>query len=630
MCGLAGCVAWDQRLAADAAVLQRMSASIAHRGPDDRGDWTQQAAPGKAAVSLTHCRLAVLDLDARSRQPMADPSGTLHLVFNGEIYNYRELRAELAHILSDFAWRTTSDTEVILAAWRVWGEKCPEHFSGMFAFALWDDSRQTLFLARDRMGQKPLYLATSGQQPGAVGFASELPALLALPWVSREVNVAAVGDYLAWGYIPSPATIYRDVQSLPPGHCMLLSASGQRSWRYYDPNAPVKVAGSEDPASLTRQLVQQAVQRQLVSDVPIGCLLSGGIDSSCIAAAMRSMLPREQVRTFTVSFADPRYDEAAYAQRMAAHLGTHHQTFRAEPHIAEDLPRICAVMGQPFADSSILPTHYLSRYTRKEVTVALGGDGGDELFCGYDRYRAMDAAERLPSLLRHVLALPLWQTLPGTHPKSLCTRLKRFAAATALAAPQRYAAYMRLFPAAQVEDLLRPELRETAGKADYLETLFASLQGARSVSQAAMATDRVSYLPEDLLTKVDRASMLHALEVRSPFMDHDLVSFAAGLPDSHLLRGGKKPLLRQAFAKDLPAEVFARPKMGFAVPLGAWLRGELRPMLGDLLSGASFASQHFRPEAVARLRNEHDSNARDHSQRLYALLVLELWWREQR
>lgn len=645
-----------------------MQERILHRGPDDQGRW-MGGGGGRAAVGLVHCRLAVIDLDHRACQPMADRSGRLRLVFNGEIYNYRELRKELAdepaasqpgddkiaahaegvsappltpgsrQDATAQAWRTESDTEVILAAYARWGTQCVDHLSGMFAFALWDLERQTLFLARDRMGQKPLYVAFDSDTLSAVAFGSELPAVLAPAWVSRQLNLQALGDYLAWGYIPSPATIYQGVQSLPPGCCMEITRGAARTWRYFDPNesAPPLVTDPDAVAGLTRHLVQQAVQRQLVADVPVGCLLSGGIDSSCIAAAMRQVLPREAVRTFTVSFADPRYDESAYAQRVAGHLGTTHKCFRAQPHIADDLPRLCQVFGQPFADSSVLPTHYLSQYVRQEVTVALGGDGGDELFGGYDRYRAMHLQERMPRWLRRLLARPLWQMLPGTHPKSRLTRFRRFAAGGRLPPAGRYGEYMRLFQADTLAGLLKPDYLEAAGESEYVTQLYDSLAGElftggrpRSSAQAAMATDRVSYLPEDLLTKVDRASMLHALEVRSPFMDHELVRFAANLSTRQLIMGGKKAQLRRAFAHDLPAEVFQRRKMGFAAPVGDWLRNELRPLLSDLLgSPDSFARSFLRDEAVAQLQWQHQEHCADHSQRLYALLVLELWWKSR-
>ncbi len=633
MCGLAGVIAWDERFAPTREGLSAMAGRLAHRGPDFTGVWLGEA-PGQAArCGLAHCRLSILDLSARANQPMHDPSGQLHLVFNGEIYNFHELREELGRLLlGGYDWQTTSDTEVILAAWRAWGSKCVDHFNGMFAIALWDDATQVLFLARDRMGQKPLFvgLRREGDATRAVAFASELGALAPVPWLGREVDLRAIADYFAWGYIPSPRTVYRDVISLAPGHCMEISARKLESWRYFDPNATaeVELLAGELPAQTTRRLLCQAVKRQLVSDVPLGCFLSGGIDSSCLVAAMRQAMPGGQVKTFTIAFDDDRYDESAYANRVALHLGTQHEKFTVRFDAAEDLPRLARAFGQPFADSSALPTHLLSRLTRTGVKVALSGDGGDELFGGYDRYRAMALHGRLPGWATAVLGWRMWQCLPGSHPKSRVARFKRFAESVRLNPGERYGAYMRLFSAAQCREVLGAELAGDLPQAQaYLPELFSVLAAGRDDVQAALAVDRVSYLPEDLLTKVDRCSMQHALEVRCPFMDHELVAFAAGLPRGQLLAGGTKRLLREAFSADLPDGLFDRPKMGFALPIGDWLRTSLKPMLMDHLgAGGSFANRYLNRGAIDRMIRQHDSRAVDHSQRLYSLLMLELWW----
>jgi asparagine synthase (glutamine-hydrolysing) len=374
----------------------------------------------------------------------------------------------------------------------------------------------------------------------------------------------------------------------------------------------------------TRELVQAAVQRQLVSDVPLGCFLSGGRDSSVIAAAMRAAAPPGQkVLTFSMGFDDPRYDETPFAQRVAAHLGTTHRSFTCKPDAAADLPKLAEVFGEPFADSSALPTHYLSQQTRHEVKVALSGDGGDELFGGYDRYRAMWLSQKCPWLA--YLAGPL-RWLPSGHPKSRLTRLKRWAATAHLPPGQRYASYLRLFDFPLLRQLLHPDLLESAPSGDNLADLYTAALPGRDPVTAALAVDRATYLPEDLFTKVDRASMLHALEVRSPFMDPDLLTFASSLTTAQLLSGGPKRLLREAFAADLPPEVFHRPKMGFALPMGSWFRNELRGLLHEsLFASDSFASQHFQVRVVRDLVEAHARGV-DHAQRLYALLMLELWY----
>jgi asparagine synthase (glutamine-hydrolysing) len=642
-------VAWDDRFRVDRETLARMSERIAHRGPDGEGlylNHEQQVAAERPQVGLVHRRLAILDPDPRADQPFTDGRGRW-IVFNGEIYNFRELRAELASLRPDYAWRTEGDTEVLLLAWDAWGERCVERLNGMFAFAVWDEGRQRLFLARDPTGQKPLYLAYGGAalvaaalEPGSpaaragipfVAFASELAALRELPWLRQlPADPSSVADYLRWGYIASPATIYRGLQKVSPGwsHCF-----GHEYWaptRYVDVNARPDVAPQE-PACPVRQAVERAVSRQLVSDVPLGCFLSGGIDSSIMAACMRKATGSGgRVLTFSIGFDDPRYDETSFAAAVAGYLGTEHRQFTVRPNAAADLPRLAAVFGEPFADSSALPTHYLARETRQHVKVALSGDGGDELFGGYDRYRALDVAgyfHALPGPLRAMITARLWQGLPGVHPKSRLTRLKRLLATLAQPAAERYAGYMRLFDDPMLGRLMaEPPPKPSTGD---VEEIYLQLHEGRGDVEAALATDRVTYLPGDLHTKVDRAAMLHALEVRAPFMDPDVLRLAAGLTGDQLLKGGPKRMLREAFAADLPAWVFKRRKMGFAVPIGEWFRDKqnaVRAMLHDSLTAAdSFAGSHFRMETVRKLLDEHDAGRADHAQRLYALLMLELW-----
>jgi asparagine synthase (glutamine-hydrolysing) len=492
------------------------------------------------------------------------------------------------------------------------------------------------------MGQKPLYVADGRRrivdaiaaaapndldsledQNPFVAFASEIPALRAGPGVVDGWEEEGLGAYLRWGY----GMGFRNVGELAPGTVMKYWTCGKH-WpgggRYFDPNHAGEGSVADEQAVVeTRRRVSVAVKRQLVSDVPLGVFLSGGIDSSVIACAARQ---HGAVQTFSIAFDDPRYDESAYAARVAQHLGTHHHIFRVRPDAVEDLPKLAAVFGEPFADSSALPTHYLARETRRHVKVALSGDGGDELFGGYDRYRAMRMGERLvrlPAIVRSMAMSRLWNVAGGSHPKSRRARVKRLLATIHDAPAKRYAGYVGLFDDQLLGELLgRPPATDNA-----LMTTFESFRtGGRDVVRAALAVDRVTYLPQDLLTKVDRASMLHALEVRSPFMDPDVVTFAAGLTTDQLLRGGPKRMLREAFAADLPDFVFIRRKMGFAVPLGDWFRGELRPMLRDHLFAAdSFARQHFDMATVERLVEEHEQSRVDHSQRLYALLMLELW-----
>lgn len=655
MCGLAGLISWDAQCGVARPTLQAMAARINHRGPDSQNLTLNLEGP--IQVGLSHARLAIIDLDPRADQPMTDGRGRW-LVYNGEIYNYRKVRSELEALLPEFRWQTTCDTEVILAAWEAWGPDCVERFSGMFAFALWDGARSELFLARDRMGQKPLYFATLPSNYGhglievddvptrAVAFASELPALLEVPWVDRAIGRPELEEYLRYGYVHGGGTIYRGVAQLPPGCWTIIGAQGRRSARYFRPSdaALASTRGGLDwrrPPSdaeavrLTRTYVLGAVQEQLIADVPVGCFLSGGIDSSIVAAAMKlaagSSKSSPPVMTFSIGFEDPRYDESEFARRVAAHLGTQHHAFVARPDAAADLPKIAAAFGEPFGDSSALPTHYLAQQTRPHVKVALSGDGGDELFGGYERYRAMRLGQRLRTLLTPwpwKLLRKMLGDSAGGHPKSRRTRFGRLARSLADPPGVRYASYLRFFSDPMLDRLL------IGGPESSYDPVLAILENHLArlpVVPRCLAADRETYLPGDLLAKVDRCSMLYALEVRSPFMDHQLVEFAATLSTSQLLRGGGKRMLREAFLDLLPDWVFTRPKMGFAVPIGEWFRTSLRSMLREHLFAAdSFARANFEMPFVEQLIREHESEQIDHSQRLYALLMLELWWQPQR
>jgi asparagine synthase (glutamine-hydrolysing) len=645
MCGIAGVVAWDEKYRITRDTLTKMSAAIAHRGPDGEGFHltreNEPITPDTPQVGLAFRRLAVLDPDPRSNQPFH--IGPLSMVFNGEIYNFRDLKSEISNLRPAYQWRTTGDTEVLLMAYELWREKCVEKLNGMFAIAIWDEQKKELFLARDRMGQKPLYVAVLpssevrstnefdtlelGGEPSAIAFGSEVSTLTLHDWVDRTIDDRGLLEYLRWGCVPNPLSIYNGVfQLAPSGFVQVTTAKRRPSFgTYFDRNQHHNPQQTDDRQT-AHQYVLQAVHRQLVSDVPLGCFLSGGIDSSVVAACARSF---GEVQTFSIGFDDRRYDESSYAEAVASHLQTRHRRFMVRPDAVEDLPKLARVFGEPFGDSSALPTHYLSRETRNHVTVALSGDGGDELFGGYDRYRAMNLEKvlrRVPRFVRNVVAGPVTEQLPPSHPKSVRSQMKRFLKSVSHSPCDRYASYLKLFD----DDMGRELLSKSLFRSPFHDR-FDGLAKKRDVVQAALAVDRLAYLPDDLLTKVDRCSMLHALEVRSPFMDHELVQFAAGLTTDQLLKGGPKRMLREAFAKDLPEFVFKRKKMGFAVPIGEWFRGELRPMLRDnLFASDSFARSHFNMKVVERLVEEHEHERVDHSQRLYALLMLELWWRNQK
>lgn len=602
----------------DPSIVERMTAALAHRGPD-----AQRVEPVDAHAHLGFCRLAILDLDPRAMQPMHSADERYTLVFNGEIYNYRELRSELA----DYPFRTTGDSEVILAAFARFGDAAIDRLNGMFALALYDRDERSLLLARDRTGQKPLYVAGLRLRDGsiertrdAIVFASELRSL-ALAGIDTQLDLATIATYLSLGYVPSGERI-GDAMKLPPGAVVRIDTNSA-TIRFID--TPAAPADDRPIVERTRSLVEQAVARQLVSDVPLGCFLSGGIDSSIVALCMtRALGDAKRVRTFSIGFDDPLYDETAHAAEVAKHLGTTHEQFTVTPDAAVDLPALARAFGEPFADSSALPTHYLARETRRHVTVALAGDGGDELFGGYDRYRAVrigQSLDRLPRWVRSTVSGALRPLLPGTHPKRRAVRLKRFLESSALSAGERYASYMRLFSPALVRELTGRE----GESFDTLGSQYAALLAQRHPVPAALELDRRTYLPDDLHTKVDRASMLHSLEVRAPFMDIDLLAMARTLDTDQLLAGGGKRLLREAFAPDLPASVFSRAKMGFAVPIGSWFRSSLKSLLIDTLHATnSIARQRLSMPVVDRLIEEHIEDRADHSQRLYALLMLEM------
>ncbi|HSI32735.1 MAG TPA: asparagine synthase (glutamine-hydrolyzing) [Tepidisphaeraceae bacterium] len=659
MCGFAGIVSWSHRHRVDRAVLERMNARIAHRGPDGEGIWLShdgEPTPANPQVGLAHRRLAIIDLDPRANQPFTDDRGRW-VVYNGEIYNYRELRRELERLLPDYRWKTECDTEVLLAAYEAWGDKCVDHLNGMFALAIWDGPKGELFLARDRMGQKPLYYTTGmgsiWTESSWIAFASEMPALHEVRHTGhqltptdapslrevfgteRELSKPALAQYLRWG-CSSPAdghSVIRGAIQLAPAHRLSVSASRWGMGRYFDPNsAPRGTTADVAARALTRERVTRAVERQLVADVPVGCFLSGGVDSSVIASSMCRLRDPREVLTFSIGFDDARYDERPYARAVAEHLGTRHHDFTVRPNAIDDLPKLAAVFGEPFADSSALPTHYLARETRAHVKVALSGDGGDELFGGYDRYRAMAIGQRFARMPRGVwrVAAAVARVTGGAsaHPKSLRSRVHRLLRTGHLDLWQRYASYLELFDRSTLKELWPDSVQFDPL---WVGGEYVLAAHHREPAEAAAAADRVTYLPDDLLTKVDRASMLHNLEVRSPFMDHELVEFAATLTTPQLLRGSPKRMLREAFAADLPPFVFKRKKMGFAVPIGEWFRGPLRAMLRDHLFAAdSFARGHFHMPVVERLIAEHEAERVDHSQRLYALLMLELWWRTMR
>ena len=622
MCGIAGVVDLDTRNAAWPAAAERVRAMcgvMRHRGPDDEGIHVERG------VGLGMRRLSIIDL-ATGHQPISNEDGTVHVVFNGEIYNYRELRVQLE--ADGHRFRTTSDTETIVHGYEAWGEGVFARLRGMFGIAIWDGRRRTLLLGRDRAGIKPLYYAEAA---GRLFFGSEAKCLLVNPEVDRTPDPAAIDHYLAYLYTPRDRAIFRGMRKLPPGHYLTVRDGRVESVRYWQlPASTSLFSGSEtDALDALERTTSDAVRSHLVSDVPLGAFLSGGIDSTVVVACMARAMGRP-VKTFAIGFDDPAFDELPHARRVAEYLGTEHHELVVRPDAASILDRLIWHFDEPFADVSAIPTWYVSQMAAQHVTVVLSGDGGDELFGGYDRYyRPHPNVARFD---RHVprvgraLAAATWRRLPhGARGKNFLRHVARD--------PQgRYLDSVTFFHADERRALLAPDVRSALGSWDaetYFKGPFARLHGMPLGAQM-MAFDFETYLPEDCLTKVDRMSMAHSIESRVPLLDAHVIDFAASLPvDLKLRDGGGKYLLKQLAYRLVPRPLLDRPKQGFAVPVGSWFKGSLRDTFGDVISSQAARERgYFNHRFVDRILAEHLSGKRDHALRLWQLLVFELWHRQ--
>ena len=621
MCGIAGLI--DPECSADEALLQRMAAPLVKRGPDDAG---MHSANGCA---LLHRRLSIIDVEG-GRQPILNEDRTLALVCNGEVYGFRELRKRLEG--RGHRFRTHSDNEVILHLYEEHGPDCVRQLNGMFAFAILHTKERRLFCARDRFGQKPLFYAADAAK---FAFASGPASLAVLPWVDTELNRAVIGDFLAYQYIPAPQSIYRGVRKLPP-HSWGMWQDGK--FRIESYGAPALTGGFQGSyAEAREELVARlgaSVQKRLVADVPVGLFLSGGVDSSvvCALAAERSS---EQVRSFSIGFPERKYDERAAAAQVAQHLNTEHHFREVSTDDFHRLERIVHDFEEPFGDASMLPTALLSEFTREHVTVALSGDGADELFGGYDRYRVMHLARLygiVPERVRRGLRKLLCALLPPkSEERTVLGRLRRLVEISDLDGVEQYLAVISRFPQSLGDSLLAPPVLEATRERPSIAFLQDHFEPHAQLVDAIMDLDIASYLPNDILVKVDRASMAHALEVRSPFLDPDVADLALSLPHSWKLRGGRgKRIVKDAFASRLPPVVTSRPKQGFGVPLARWFRGPWREPAHDLLlDGACVRERLFRSDGLRLLLTEHRELRADHSYALFNALVLELWLRSR-
>ncbi|MEP7076296.1 MAG: asparagine synthase (glutamine-hydrolyzing) [Acidobacteriota bacterium] len=624
MCGITGFINANGA-AADSELLAAMNCAIEHRGPDEDGFYFNEN------VGLAMRRLAIIDL-AGGQQPIHNSDKTKWIVFNGEIYNYRELREQLN--ARGHKFYTNSDTEAIVHLYDEYGPDCLQHLRGMFAIAIWDETDKSLFLARDRVGKKPLLY--SHQANGDLIFGSEFQALLQHPSISREVDPEAIDSYFSYLCIPAPQTAFKEIRKLEPGHWMVWKNGEIKTERYWLPNFSKKIKISEEDAiEETTRILRESTKLRMISEVPLGAFLSGGVDSSTVVALM-AQESDTPVKTFSIGFEEADFSELKYARIVAEHVGAEYNEFIVKPNALEILPTLVRHYGEPYADSSAIPTYYVARETRKHVTVALNGDGGDESFAGYERHAAMLVAERyqrIPKFVRGALIETPLNAVPTSELKRSRFRdAKRFLKVAKLAKSERYFRWTSGFDPEAKREIYTREFSDAVGKqrsSDYVDKWFATANGS-GLLDATLLNDLMHYLPNDLLVKVDIATMANSLEARSPFLDHKLIEFAASLPESLKMRGFRtKPLLKKVAARLVPTEVIYRRKMGFGVPVGKWFRGEMKQFVRDvLLDKSSLDRGIIRREAIEKYVAEHTAGERDHSYQIWSLLMLELWFRE--
>lgn len=622
MCGIAGMFEPETTMSARERreVLKRMCDVIEHRGPDDEGFYVE------GGVALGMRRLSIIDLFT-GHQPISNEDGSVWIVFNGEIYNYREIRDEL--ISRGHTFQTGSDTEVIVHLYEDEGEACVERLRGMFAFAIYDKRERKLFIARDRVGVKPLHYAVIGS---GIVFGSEIKSLLQHRAVNREINLEAVSDFFSFGYVPDPHSAFRGINKLLPGHTLTFKDSRLTTRCYWDFEYPEK---KEEPArdesyyiERLRELIAESVRLRLVSDVPLGAFLSGGIDSSTVVAMMAREMDRP-VKTFSIGFTESSFDELDYARIAARHFNTDHYEFVVTPDVCNIVEEIVWHHDEPFADVSSIPTYIVSKMAREHVTVALSGDGGDELFAGYERYLVDESRakfERVPRFIRRGMMLPLSRVLPqGAYGKNFLRNV-------ALDADERYVDSISYFSEEKKRGLLSNEfLREVISRdsSEEFRRIYAAPASKKRIDHL-LYLDSKTYLPGDIMTKVDRMSMAHSLEAREPLLDHKLIEFVAQIPASLKLRGSEtKSILKRAIRGMIPDEIIDRKKQGFGVPIQKWFKKDLREMLIDTLTGSRAQQRgYFNPGAIEAIMDEHMRGRRDNSRHLWGLLTLELWHRQ--
>ncbi len=627
MCGITGIFDTRGARSVDRAALARMNDSQHHRGPDEG---SLHVEPG---VGFGHRRLSIIDV-ATGQQPLFNEDGSVCIVFNGEIYNFQELVPELEALGHRF--RTKSDTEVIVHAWEAWGEACVKRLRGMFAFAIWDRNRQTLFMARDRLGVKPLFYALLDD--GWLLFGSELKSVLAHGGLKRDIDPRAIEEYFALGYVAEPRTIFRQARKLSPGHLLTWKRgeSEPAPRPYWDVNFTLgNPIGVEEACEELRRRLRESVKLRLISEVPLGAFLSGGVDSSAVVATMAG-LSADPVRTCSIAFDDPQFDEAAFAQTVADRYHTDHHVETVKSDDFDLVDTLAHLYDEPYADSSAIPTYRVCQLARKRVTVALSGDGGDESFGGYRRYRLHLMEERMRAALPEALRRPLFGTLGRLYPKAdwapRVFRAKTTFEGMARSAVEAYFHSVSILRGPMREQLFSPALKRALGGYDARQVFDRHAANAQTDDPLALVQylDLKTYLVGDINTKVDRASMAHSLEVREPLMDHPLVEWLATLPSSLKVRGNEgKFLLKKAMEPALPNDILYRPKMGFSVPLARWFRGPLKERVRDAVLGDRLLSTGWFNEGYLRhLVDAHQNGTRDYSSPLWTLLMFEAFLRQ--
>ncbi|KPK41114.1 MAG: hypothetical protein AMJ78_06420 [Omnitrophica WOR_2 bacterium SM23_29] len=624
MCGICGIVNITKGRI-DEEVVRAMTQAMAHRGPDDEGIYSTKGA------CLGHRRLSIIDISSAGHQPLSNEDKTIWLIINGEIYNYKDLRNELekkGHIFSSH-----SDAEVLVHLYEEKGKDCVSSLVGMFAFAIWDSRKELLFLARDRIGKKPLLYAYAN---GNLCFASEFSALLKSNLIKKEINLEALDYYLTFGYIPAPLTIYKNVFKLMPAHILMFKNGEVNIERYWQLDYKKKIDITEDEAEREiLKLLFDAVKVRLYSDVSLGVFLSGGIDSSMIVGLM-SQVYKQRIKTFSIGFDESDYNELRYARNIAKLFNTEHKEFIVEPKALDVLPALVEHYGEPYADPSCIPTYYVSKLSKQYVTVALNGDGGDELFAGYERYQAMlhsKVFDKLSPFLRRTTSALFVNAIPESlDGRKLVRKIKRFFEATSLPMYKRYIKWIGILDddlkrALYSQDFMTSTADFTTG--DFFKDCLSDSHNLGLVDKL-MKLDMLTYLPGDLLVKVDIASMANALEARSPFLDHRLMEFGVSLPPYFKLRGiTRKYILKKIAAKFIPRANIHRTKQGFGIPIGQWFRTELKDYLCDNLLSPSFLKRgYFNSKAVKEMVDLHLSKQKDYSFQLWALLMFELWYRK--